>query len=484
MNYKIIKYVMGIVLCFGAIFMLLPCLVAIYYHEHAVFPFFVCAMGTGLLGLALARRKPENTTMFAKEGIVIVAVCWILLSFIGAIPYLATGSIRQPINALFESVSGFTTTGASILAEIDGLPHCILFWRCFSQWIGGMGVLVFIMAVLPNLGASNLYLMRAESSGPSVRKFLPKMQSMAFLLYAIYIALTILEFVLLVIAGMPVFDALCDSLSTAGTGGFAVRTDSIASYSRAVKLIIAIFMLLFGVNFQFYFLLLMKHIKEAFRMEEVRWYVVIYTTAVCLIAINLTFSVGQMTTGEIQGNFEDAIFQVATVMTSSGFATVDYARWPEFSQTLMLIVMCVGACSGSTACGIKISRVLLYVKAMGKELEFQLHPRSVRKIKMDDKTVDHETLRSTKAFLLAYIFIIVLATLIISIDQFDFRTNFTASIAMLNNIGPGLGNVGPTCCYESFSPLSKFVMMFEMLAGRLEIVPMLVLLTPGTWKKQ
>ncbi|MDY5576373.1 MAG: TrkH family potassium uptake protein [Lachnospiraceae bacterium] len=478
MNYSIIKYVLGYVFQFVALFMLLPCLVALGYQETDGFYFLVCAACTLLIGAALSHKKPQNRKFYAREGIVVVALSWVCLSVIGAIPYVATGSITNFTDALFETVSGFTTTGASILYEVEVLPHCVLFWRCFTNWIGGMGVLVFIMAVLPYLGASNLYLMRAESTGPSVGKLVPKMQQTAFWLYGMYIGLTILEIILLICGGMPVFDAICDSLATAGTGGFAVRTDSIGSYSTYVQIVVTIFMFLFGVNFKFYFLILSRKVREAFHLEEIRWYFCIYIVMVLAITADICTDIGDLAI-----SLRDSAFQVSSILTSTGFATVDFGQWSGFSQTLLVIAMCIGACAGSTGGGIKVSRILIYVKSIKKEIEYQIHPRSVRKIKVDGKMVDHEVLRSTKAFLIIYIMLAVGSMVIISLDRFDLVTNFTAVIASLSNIGPGLGVVGPSGNFAEFSVISKFVLMFDMLAGRLELIPMLLLFSPETWKK-
>lgn len=479
MNYSIIRYVLGHVFKFASFFMLLPMLVAIYYQEKIGLYFLGCAVATFLIGMLLTSKKPKNKNFFSREGMIVVSLAWVLLSIIGAFPYYLSGCIPNFTNALFETVSGFTTTGASILNEIEVLPHCMMFWRCFTNWIGGMGVLVFIMAILPYLGASNLYLMRAESTGPSVGKLVPKMQKTAFLLYSMYIGLTIVEIVLLLLGGMPVFDAVCDSFATAGTGGFAVRTDSIASYNTYIQVVITIFMFLFGINFKFYFLILTRKLKDAFQLEEVKWYVIIYAAVVILITLDITTDVSNLAI-----SLRDSAFQVSSIMTTTGFATADYTQWSGFSQTLLVLVMCVGACAGSTGGGIKVSRVLIYIKSIKKELEYQLHPRSVRMIKIDDKTIEHDVLRSTKAFLIIYIVVGVVSLLIISLDQFDLVTNFTAVIATLNNIGPGLGMVGPNGNFLAFSDLSKFVMMFDMLAGRLEVIPMILLFTPGTWKRQ
>lgn len=479
MNYAIIRYVLGYIFNFSAVFMLLPCVVALIYHETQGMAFLLSSFLIGFVGLTLTRKKPQNKRFYAREGMVVVALSWVFLSIIGSVPYILTGAIPNVIDAMFEAISGFTTTGASVLSDIEVLPNCILFWRCFTNWIGGMGVLLFIMAVLPYLGAGNLYLMRAESTGPSVGKLLPKMQKTAGVLYAIYIGLTILEIILLLLGGMPVFDAVCDSLATAGTGGFAVRSDSIASYNNYIQIVITIFMFLFGINFKFFFLILSKRFREAFQMEEVRWYFVLYSIAVILITLNIVSDVGNVAIA-----LKDSAFQVSAIMTSTGFATVDFVQWPVFSQILLVLLMYMGACAGSTSGGMKISRFIIFAKSIGKELEFQLHPRSVRKIKMDGKTIDHEVLRSTKTFLVMFMAIQMISILIISMDGFDLVTTVTAVITCLNDIGPGLGEIGPTGNFGGFSPLSKIVLIFDMLAGRLELIPMLLLVTPATWRKQ
>lgn len=479
MNYAIIIYVLGYIFNFSALFMVLPCVAALAYQEKEGWWFLISAAVIGLIGFVLTRRKPENKKFYAREGMVVVALSWVSISVLGAVPYIVTGAIPDLTDALFETVSGFTTTGASILGDVEALPHCVLFWRCFTNWIGGMGVLVFIMAVLPNLGANNLYLMRAESTGPSVGKLVPKIQKTAFWLYAMYIGLTVLQIVLLLLGGMPLFDAVCDSFATAGTGGFAVRADSIASYSTYIQVVITIFMFLFGINFKFYFLIISRKFRDAFHMEEVRWYMVIYVAVVLLITADIASDVGNLAV-----SLRDAAFQVSSIMTTTGFATVDFNGWPVFSQTLLVMIMYVGACAGSTSGGMKVSRFIIYAKSIKKELEFQLHPRSVRKIKAEGKTVEHEVLRSTKAYLVIFMAVQMASMLIISLDGFDLITNFTAVATCLNDVGPGLGMVGPMGNFSEFSVLSKFVLMFDMLAGRLELIPMMLLLTPATWKKQ
>lgn len=479
MNYSIITYVLGYIFNFSALFMLLPCLVAVIYRENDGWWFLLFAIVVGIIGFLLTRKKPKNKTFYAREGMVVVALSWVSLSIIGSIPYVATNAIPSVVDALFETVSGFTTSGGSVLSEIEHLSHSIRFWRCFTNWIGGMGILVFIMAVLPYLGANNLYLMRAESTGPSVGKLVPKIQKTAFWLYAMYIGLTVTQIILLVLFGMPLFDAVCDSFATAGTGGFAVLDDSIASYNTAIQVIITIFMFLFGVNFKFYFLIISKRWKDALHMEEVCWYLIIYAAAVALVTVNLTQDVANLAL-----NLRDSAFQVSSIMTSTGFSTVDFNGWPAFSRTLLVLLMYIGGCAGSTSGGIKVTRFVIYAKAIKKELEFQLHPRSVRKIKVDGKVIEHEVLRSAKTFLLLYVAIHMFSVLIISLDGMDLVTNFTAVAACLNDVGPGLGAVGPAGNFGAFSPLSKVVLMFDMLAGRLELIPMILLFYPATWKKQ
>ena len=479
MNYAIIIYVLGYIFNFSAGFMLLPGIVAIIYREQEGWWFLLSALIIGIIGLLLTRKKPENKNFYAREGMVVVALGWVGISILGAVPYVATGSIPNVVNALFESVSGFSTTGASILADVESLPHCVLFWRCFTNWIGGMGILVFIMAVLPYLGANNMYLMRAESTGPAVGKLVPKIQKTAFWLYSMYIGLTVLQMILLLIGKMPVFDAVCDSLATAGTGGFAVRNDSIAGYSTYIQVVTTIFMFLFGINFKFYFLIISRKIREAFQMEEVRWYLIIFAAATLMIAANLTIVQG----GSPFYYLHHSAFQVASVMTTTGFATVDFNLWPNFSRSILVVLMFIGACAGSTGGGMKVSRYIIYFKTLRKELSTLIHPRSVKVIQCDGKAVDHDTIRSANIYLIAYIFIYMLSVLLISLDKFDLTTNFTAVAATFNNIGPGLNVVGPTGNFAGFSMFSKIVLIFDMLAGRLEIFPMLILLAPGTWKK-
>ena len=479
MNYFIILNILGWVLGLQGIFMLPASLVGIIYKEyHDALVYFLISVLCTILGILLRRIKSSNKTFYAKEGFVAVAMSWIVLSLTGAIPFVLNGDIPSYVDALFEIVSGYTTTGSSILTNVEALSHANLFFRSFSHWIGGMGVLVFILAILPMTGGSTMNLLKAESPGPSVGKLVPKMQQTAFILYAIYLVMTLVEIVLLLLGGMPLFDSLCHAFGTAGTGGFGIKNDSIAGYSPYLQTVITIFMFLFGVNFTFFYYILIRRIRDAFKMEEVRWYVGIYTTAVILLIANLMYH--GYAFGE---SLLHVTFQVASIMTTTGYATTDFNLWPEFSRGLMVCLMFVGACAGSTGGGIKVSRVMIYLKQVGKELMQQIHPRRVHVLKMDGKEIPHSTAHSCNVLLMTYVVVFTASLLLISLDGFDTTTNFTAIAATLNNIGPGLNMVGATGNFSAFSDFSKFVLMFDMLAGRLEIIPMLLLFYPSTWKK-
>lgn len=478
MNYKLIKYIIGWLLVFESVFMLLPALVAVAYQEKAGFSFLI-SMGLGLLtGGFMVLKKPENKTMYAREGFVIVSISWIILSIYGALPFWLSGSIPKVIDALFESVSGFTTTGATILSSVEDIEKSVLFWRSFTHWIGGMGVLVFIMAILPLAGGNNIYLMRAESTGPSVNKLVPRMKTTASILYGMYFVMTILEILVLLAVDMPLFDAVNTAFSTAGTGGFSIKNDSLAGYSDTIQNVVTIFMILFGVNFNVYYLILCKKFYDVVRMTELKVYMGILAAAIAAISVNIYGMYGN-----VVETIEQAAFQVASLMSSTGFATTDYVLWPEFAKGILILVMCVGACAGSTGGGIKVSRIVILFKSLFKELEISVHSRSVKKIKMDGRFVNNEVIQSVNVFMVAYIIIYVFSMLIISLDNFDFTTNFTAVSALINNTGPGLNAVGPTQNFAKFSLLSKVVCIFDMLAGRLELFPVLILFAPSTWKK-
>lgn len=479
MNYRMLIYILGKVLIFLGLFMLLPFLVALIYQENAGVYFLITAIASLVVGFIFSYKRPEDKRFFAREGFVVVALSWIVISIVGALPFFLSGEIPSMIDAVFEMVSGFTTTGASILLRVEDLSKCMLFWRSFSHWIGGMGVIVFIMAIIPMVGGNNMHLLRAESSGSNVGKLVPKMKQTAIILYGIYMVLTLIMFVLLHISGMPVFENICHTFGTAGTGGFGIVSDSIGSCTAAQQWIITIFMFIFGVNFSFYYLLLFRKFAQAFKMEEVRWYCIIYIIAVAMIAINI---VG------IIGNTSDAIrhsaFQVSSVMTTTGYSTIDFNTWPTFSKGILILVMFFGGCAGSTAGGIKISRFIIAVKAAAKEVKKLLHPQRVKITKMDGKPISDETTKMVCIYFIVYIAIYVFSFIIVSIDNFDFETTFTAVAATLNNIGPGLGDVGPMGNFGILSPISKIVLTLDMLIGRLEIFPMLLLFMPSTWKNK
>lgn len=478
MNYAMVFYVLGWVLSFESLFLLLPALTALIYQESAGWAFLLTAGVCLIIGLAITRRKPKRQGLYAREGFVIVSLSWILMSAFGAVPFVLCGAIPHFVDALFESVSGFTTTGASILSDVEALPKCCLLWRSFSHWIGGMGVLVFIMAVLPLSGAGNMNLMRAESPGPSVSKLVPRVRKTALLLYAMYIVLTLIEFLCLLIAGMSVFDGLCTAFGTAGTGGFGIRNDSMGSYSAAVQIIVTIFMILFGVNFNFYFLLLTRRFRDALKTTEVWAYLGIILVSVGIISLNIR------TLFDSSGDaVRSAAFTVGSIITTTGFSTADFGQWPVLSQTILVVLMLVGACAGSTGGGIKVSRIMILFKTMFKEIRVQIHPKQVQKIKLNGHLVPHEVVRSVNTYMVVYLLLFALSVIAVSFDNHDMTTNFTAVAATLNNIGPGLELVGPSGNFAFFSFPVKIVLILDMLAGRLELFPLLLLFAPATWKK-
>ncbi len=478
MNYSMIFFILGWIFNIEAAFMVLPGITAIIYQEKNGLAFLATMVLCLVIGIPLTRKKPDNKVFHAKEGAVTVALSWIVLSMAGAFPFVISGSIPHPVDAMFETVSGFTTTGASILSDVEALSHCMLLWRSFTHWIGGMGVLVFILCLLPLTGGYHMNLMKAESPGPSVSKLVPKVQTTAKILYTIYLMLTVAQVIFLLIGRMPFFDAICLTFGTAGTGGFGVRNDSIASYSTYNQVVITVFMILFGVNFNVYYLFLTKKVMQAARSEEVRYYLGIIAAAIIAIAINTR---GMFTS--FGRAFQQAAFQVGSIITTTGYATTDFNVWPVFSKTILVMLMFVGACAGSTGGGIKVSRLMILCKSARKELQLYLHPNAVKKIKMDDKPIPHEVVRATNMFLFVYILIFSISLLIVSLDNFDLVSNFTAIAATLNNIGPGLGAVGPTGNFGSYSYVSKIVMIFDMLAGRLEVFPLLLLFKRDTWRK-
>lgn len=478
MNNAMIRYILGTILKIEAGFLLLPCLVALIYQEkEGLIYALLCLIGL-LTGFLLSKRKPKDTIIYLKEGCIATSLSWIILSLFGALPFVFTGEIPHFTNAMFEAVSGFTTTGASILNDVEALSHTSLFWRSFTHWIGGMGVLVFLLAIIPMSGGSHINLMRAESPGPSVGKLVPKLRYTARILYVIYFGLTIMQIIFLLFGGMNLFEAICTSTGTAGTGGFGIKNNSIAGYSPYIQWVTTIFMILFGINFNAYYLILFKEIKKALSMEEVRTYLLIILTATAIIAIDIL---------DISKGLFDAIthaaFQVASIITTTGFATTDFDLWPQSSKVILVLLMFCGACAGSTGGGIKVSRFIIAVKTIFKELNSYIHPKSVKKIKFEDKMVEHDVMRSVNVYFITFIMLFALSVFLVSIEGKDLTTNFTAVAATLNNIGPGLALVGPTCNFGHFTDFTKWVLIFDMLAGRLELFPLLILFHPAIWKE-
>lgn len=478
MNNSIIRYVLGQVIRVEGLLLLLPCLTAVYYHEPQGWYFLLTAAICIAAGSLLVVRKPKSTVFYLKEGCIATALSWIVLSLLGCLPFCLSGEIPSFTDALFETISGFTTTGASILSDVEALSRCALFWRSFTHWIGGMGVLVFLMAIIPLSGGSNINLMRAESPGPSVGKLVPKMRSSARILYLIYFGMTIAEIILLLAGDMPLFDSVTTAFGTAGTGGFGIKNDSFMSYSPYLQWVVTIFMALFGINFNAYYFLLFRQFKKAFDLEEVRYYLLIIVAAVAIIF----FDIRSMTAGAFDALTQSA-FQVSSIITTTGFSTANFDLWPQTSRTILVLLMFIGACAGSTGGGIKVSRIVMLVKTVFLELHSYIHPKSIRKIKMDGKPVPHDIIRSLNAYFITFMLVFVVSVFALSFEGHDLVTNFTAVAATINNIGPGLALVGPVENFGFFNMFSKYVLMFDMLAGRLELFPLLILFHPTVWKE-
>ncbi len=480
MNKKMIIYILGKMLGVEGALLLIPAVVSLIYGEKTGISFLAVAAVLGVIYLVLGRRKPKNNRIYGKEGFAVVGLAWVLWSLFGALPFVISGAVPNYVDAFFETVSGFTTTGSTILQEIESLPRGINFWRCFTHWIGGMGVLVFVMMVT-SLDAENaMPLMRAEVPGPEADKLVPKARSTARILYQMYFALTAVEVVLLMFGGMNLYDALVHSFSTAGTGGFSNRNSSVAFYDSAyIDGVITVFMILFGINFNLYFLLLLKNWKSALKNEELRAYLGIIAAAIAIITVNIL---------NIYENvfhaFRYAAFQVASVITTTGFYTADYELWPELSKAVLLTVMFIGACAGSTGGGIKVCRFVILCKSIRQEIRKILHPNVVTMVKINGKKVNNDTMKGINTFFAAYIFILVISVLIVSIDNFDFATSFSGVLTTINNVGPGISKVGPVENFHMCSPLSKLVFCFDMLVGRLEIFPYLLLLSPDLWRRR
>ncbi|MBP0956647.1 MAG: TrkH family potassium uptake protein [Oscillospiraceae bacterium] len=477
MNFRMIKYILGWILVFETLFLLIPLITAAVYGESCITAILlsiaVCLAAGGLLIF----KKPKNTELYSREGFVIVSMSWIVLSLFGALPFFFSGAIPNFIDALFETVSGFTTTGASILSEVESMPKAMLMWRSFIHWVGGMGVLVFIMAFIPLSGGQNIHIMKAESPGPSVSKLVPRVKTTALILYSIYFVLTLTEFVLLLFGGMTVFEALNTALATAGTGGFGIKNDSLGGYSPYIQIVVTVFMVMFAINFSSYYFIISGKLKEAFN-KEVRVFLTIVLSAIAIITFNVRDLFDSM--GEA---LRHVSFTVASIISTTGFSTVDFDLWPELSKTIIVLLMLVGGCAGSTGGGIKVTRIIILVKGLAKELEVMIHPKQLKKITVDSKPIEHEIVRSVNSYMVCYVLLFMASALIISVDGHDLITNFTAVSAAVNNIGPGLELVGPTQNFGFFSPISKLVLIFDMLAGRLELFPMLLLFSRATWKK-
>ena len=477
MNYKMIRNILGWLLIFEAGFMLVPLITGLCYAEAEVWSFAVTALICAAIGSLCIWKKPKDPVLYAREGFVIVALSWIILSLFGAIPFFVSGTIPNYVDAVFETVSGFTTTGASILTAVEPLPRCMLMWRSFTHWVGGMGVLVFIMAFIPLSGGQNMHIMKAESPGPSVSKLVPRVKTTALILYSIYLVLTLIQFILLLCGGLSVFEALTTAFGTAGTGGFGVLNDSMASYSPYIQWVVIAFMLLFSVNFSCYYLFLLGRFKEAFN-GELRRFICIVGTVILVITLNVRGLFD--TLGEA---LRHVAFTVASLISTTGFSTENFDAWPELSRTLLVLIMFIGACAGSTGGGLKVSRLMILFRGAFNEIGNLIHPRRVKRITIDGHPVEPEVVRATNVYMMWYVLLFTVSVILISFDDHDLITNFTAVTATINNIGPGLNLVGPTGNFAFFSIPSKLVLIFDMLAGRLELFPMLVLFAPQTWRR-
>lgn len=484
MNYRMIAKFIGKILMVEAAFMLPAYGVGLYKHEEAAMRAFLVTILLTILagGILVTVTRGAKKGFHAKEGMVCVGISWIVLGLFGALPFFLSGAIPHYVDALFEIVSGFTTTGASILTEVEPLPMSLLYWRSFSHWLGGMGVLVFLLAVSSGDERSKgftMHILRAESPGPQVGKLVPRMKQTAEILYVLYIILTVLNMIFLLAGGMPLFDSVCTAFGTAGTGGFGIKNDSIAGYSPYLQNVCTVFMLLFGVNFSCYYMLMLRQIRSVFKDEELRMYVGIVLGSIVLIALNLR---GYYET--IGETIRHAAFQVASIVTTTGFATTDFDLWPTFSKTILLCLMLVGACAGSTGGGFKCGRALLVLKGLRRSVRQIVHPGKVEVVRVNGRAIEEKVLENTNAYLAAYALIIVASFFLISVDGFSVTTNLSAVLACFNNIGPGLEMVGPTCNFSGFGVFSKIVLILDMLAGRLEIFPILILFSRTTWGKR
>ena len=479
MNRRMVCYTIGRIVQVTSCLLLLPAVVSLIYRESCVWDFLltaVIALALGTVFTVIAR--PRDHVIYAKEGFIIVTIAWLAMSLLGTLPFVFSGEIPSFTNAFFETVSGFTTTGASILDDVESLSHGLLFWRSFTHWIGGMGVLVFVMAILPNVSDRSIHIMRAEMPGPIVGKLVPRVKDTAKILYLIYIAMTVLQVVFLLCGGMSLFDSVLHAFGTAGTGGFGVKSDSIAGYSPYLQWVITAFMLLFGINFNLYYLLLIRRFRSAVKSSELWWYLGIVAVAIGVITWNISSE-----TSLLGDDLRAAAFQVSSIVTTTGYATADFNLWPSLSKTVLLVLMFMGGCAGSTAGGLKVSRMLILGKRIRRELRRMVHPRSVSSVQFEGKAVPEATLNNVTVYLAIYFFVYFVILLLLSFEPFDFETNFTATAACFNNVGPGFSLVGPTSSYSAYSAFSKWILSFAMLFGRLEIFPLILTLSPATWSK-
>ncbi|MGI5979317.1 MAG: TrkH family potassium uptake protein [Oscillospiraceae bacterium] len=478
MNKRIVFHTVGLILMIESGLLLLPCLVALIYSDPNGKALFLSAVITFAAGLCLRAIRTPDSTVYAREGFAIVAFSWILMSVFGTLPFLLSGAIPNFLDAFFETVSGFTTTGSTVLTEVEPLGYALLFWRSFTHWVGGMGVLVLVLVVLPLGGQHNIHIVRAEVPGPTSDKLVPKMRSSARILYEIYFVMTLLEIILLRCGGMPLFDCFINAFGSAGTGGFSNHTASVGYYRDLYsEMVIGVFMLLFGVNFNLYYLLLIHHVKEVFRSEELRTYLGIVVFAVLTIGWNIRADYGSYVEA-----LRYSFFQVSAIITTTGFTTANFDLWPQYSRMLLLLLMFIGACASSTGGGIKVSRIILLFRTAHRGVRQSLRPRTVATVHMDGRPVEENVLTACCNYLLCYVFIAAASLLLISLDNFSFDTNFASMVSCLNNIGPGLDATGPVGSFGGYSPFSKLVLCFDMLAGRLEIIPMLAIFAPSVWK--
>ncbi|WP_138206632.1 TrkH family potassium uptake protein [Haloimpatiens lingqiaonensis] len=480
MNYLVVLEVLGNVIKYEALVMILPFIVSLIYGGKDAYSFLITIIIMLAVGILMSSIKPKKKTFYAKEGFLSVAICWVVISLFGALPFYISGAIPSFVDCIFETVSGFTTTGATILQEVQSLPKGILFWRSFTHWIGGMGVLIFTLALMPSIGGNTIHLLKAESPGPAPEKLVPRIKQTAKIMYLIYFAMTIVQIILLLFAGMNLYDAMVHAFGTAGTGGFSNMNSSVGAYNNVyAEVIITVFMLLFGVNFTVYFQLITGNVKQAFKNEELKYYIGIVFLAMVVIAFNIR----GLNNGSFGQSFRQSSFQVASIVTTTGYATANFDLWPTLSKAILALLMLTGCCAGSTGGGIKTVRIVLMFKAIKREVNRIVHPRMVNSVKLDGKVVDDESISQVGLFIFAYVAIIVVAVLIVSIDGMDMESTITSVFATIGNIGPGFKVVGPMGNFSSFSPLSKIVFSFCMLAGRLEIYPMLLMLRPSRWKR-